>query len=250
MVKLFSTLIFLSLAGNTIAQNIEICRENTDIDISGTCINLISNNTASHTYYHLVLKIKSTYSNSKNLKVSRHKLIETFQFTEAMVWGFSIQTGVSYPLSDYSPSSPWTSPDYFTFDSLTEGVLYLYTAGPSSYYAKYRYYIKEYFSDNDSTAILDSIDVAFGSVLSIQNELQDHVNVYPNPATDVINVNVENLIGNGMISIYDMAGKIVLETAITNGKNQMNIEALKAGVYFYSIRNVNGVIETKKLLVQ
>jgi len=68
------------------------------------------------------------------------------------------------------------------------------------------------------------------------------VSVYPNPATDVINVKSENKISQ--ISIYDAAGKAVKTTAETS----INVENLAKGSYVVSIKYADGTSESKKVI--
>ncbi len=66
------------------------------------------------------------------------------------------------------------------------------------------------------------------------NESADMLNVrtYPNPATDVLNVVVEE---NAQLTILDQAGRILLQQAVVAGENTLNIANLKAGFYTYRV---------------
>ena len=104
---------------------------------------------------------------------------------------------------------------------------------------------------------IDSIQVTFtiGGVNCILGNKSLSKNdfkfsVYPNPATDVLNINIENLEGNASVSVYDIVGKQVATSKLNNGTNTLNVENLTAGVYFYSIRKDNTIIETKKVVIQ
>lgn len=65
--------------------------------------------------------------------------------------------------------------------------------------------------------------------LSIDKDIElAEFNLYPNPATNVININT---ITNSPIKIYNLMGEIVLTKNTTNGKTSINIEKLPSGVY-------------------
>ncbi|MDE7091228.1 MAG: T9SS type A sorting domain-containing protein [Bacteroidales bacterium] len=66
------------------------------------------------------------------------------------------------------------------------------------------------------------------------NEAADMLNVrtYPNPATDVLNVVVEE---NAQLTIFDQAGRVLLQQAVVAGENALNIANLKAGFYTYRV---------------
>ena len=70
--------------------------------------------------------------------------------------------------------------------------------------------------------------------LIVANETVDMLNVraYPNPATDVLNVVVEE---NAQLTIFDQAGRVLLQQAVVAGENALNIANLKAGFYTYRV---------------
>lgn len=98
------------------------------------------------------------------------------------------------------------------------------------------------------TYTLGGINCFLGNDELKANEFQ--FSVYPNPATDVININVDNLKGNATVTIYDIVGNEIVNSNLVNGKNTLNIENLTSGIYFYTIRKDNAIIETKKVVVQ
>jgi hypothetical protein len=65
--------------------------------------------------------------------------------------------------------------------------------------------------------------------------------VYPNPATDNITISLKEE-GNATISVTDVAGRIVLSKSadLVNGKSDLNIAALNAGVYVVNVVLDNG----------
>ena len=160
-------------------------------------------------------------------------------------WGFDLLNGACYDADAVSASNPWTAPDQFEFSAGGQGILYTYhkTEGNEGS-AQYRYYVVE------DGVRLDSVDVIFNYFLGIENETPANFSVYPNPVNDVLNVNASNIDNNSNITVYDITGKTVATSVLVNGKNQLNLKNLNAGVYFYTIRNNKAVIETKKLIVQ
>jgi hypothetical protein len=59
---------------------------------------------------------------------------------------------------------------------------------------------------------------------------------YPNPATDVVTVSMKAE-GTATLTVTDVAGKVAFSNAINlvNGKSQINIAALEAGVYVFNV---------------
>ena len=68
------------------------------------------------------------------------------------------------------------------------------------------------------------------------------LSVYPNPATEVLYVNAENL---NRVDIYDMAGRNVLSTTTS----VIDLFGIEAGVYFVTVRTENAA-KTTKLVVK
>ena len=68
------------------------------------------------------------------------------------------------------------------------------------------------------------------------------VSVYPNPATEVVNIKSDKKVAE--VSIYDAAGKIVKTTAETS----INVENLAKGAYIVSVKYVDGSKESTKVI--
>jgi hypothetical protein len=79
--------------------------------------------------------------------------------------------------------------------------------------------------------------------------LNTTIKVYPNPATEVLNISLNNVdIKNSKVKIYNVSGIEVLENEMTNNKTQINIEHLSSGLYFVRVINENGFDKTEKFL--
>lgn len=98
----------------------------------------------------------------------------------------------------------------------------------------------------DTTAGFDNIVVSatnadpFLAVSDVTKK--SSVSVYPNPATDVVNIKSDKKVEN--VSIYDVAGKIVKTTTETS----INVENLAKGSYIVSIKYVDGSKESTKVI--
>jgi len=108
-----------------------------------------------------------------------------------------------------------------------------------------RYYILD---SGNGDAIIDSVDIQFNSFVGIETNEKVDFSVYPNPANNVLNIQISDY--NTSITIFDIVGKNVATMKLENGKNILNIESLNSGVYFYSIKKNGQLIETKKLIVK
>ena len=79
------------------------------------------------------------------------------------------------------------------------------------------------------------------------NELElKTVSAFPNPATDVLNLNLSEFeTGLKAIRIFDNAGKLVFESSTNSNTQQLNISSLTAGTYTCIVSS-----KTEKALIQ
>ena len=85
-------------------------------------------------------------------------------------------------------------------------------------------------------------------ILSATNFLSEKFNLYPNPATNVVNItNSENYLVNQVV-IYDVAGKeLSTQTFNNESEIQLNVENLASGVYLLHMQTDEGTA-VKKLV--
>jgi hypothetical protein len=74
-------------------------------------------------------------------------------------------------------------------------------------------------------------------------------NVYPNPATDVLNVQNYLVDDNSTLYIFDMSGKLIKQVAMSNYLIQIPIADLVTGTYIVKAR-VGNAVEVKKFIKQ
>ena len=100
-----------------------------------------------------------------------------------------------------------------------------------------------------------SIEIAYsvnGATCSLENKNFDSqvvISVYPNPTHNSLNIEVPNADSYDLV-IYNLLGDITYVSNLQSGLNQVNIESLKPGVYFYSIRKEGQLIQSNKLIIE
>lgn len=72
--------------------------------------------------------------------------------------------------------------------------------------------------------------------------------VYPNPAKNVIYLNLETLTNNGRVVITDLYGKQVKQQSLSLGNNTVDVSKLSRGVYMISVITQDGK-QTQKILI-
>ncbi len=82
-------------------------------------------------------------------------------------------------------------------------------------------------------------------------QLNEHVNLYPNPTRGLINVSYEFGAGNKSIIISDIIGNVVYRSKLNSrsGKLNLDLSHLTNGIYFYTVQEAGKVLETKKLVL-
>ena len=76
---------------------------------------------------------------------------------------------------------------------------------------------------------------------------KSNVVIYPNPVRDVMNItNLES--SNYTARIVDMGGRVIKSFVMRNGQNQIDVADLKSGIYFISMNDINGKINTAKMV--
>ncbi|MCK4662191.1 MAG: T9SS type A sorting domain-containing protein [Bacteroidales bacterium] len=74
--------------------------------------------------------------------------------------------------------------------------------------------------------------------------------LYPNPATDYINISLSHNNQTNKFEIYDITGKLILSEKLISTLTKIHITALSKGLYFYRIKNNNKTIGTGKFIKQ
>lgn len=108
------------------------------------------------------------------------------------------------------------------------------------FHTVWRDHVSDYGVDLSGSSIdnLSTNDVSFASKLKL----------YPNPATDVLNISNESNFSNANFTISDMTGRIVLKkSAISGSSTNINIASLSNGTYLIKIEN-EGKSTTSKFI--
>ncbi len=103
----------------------------------------------------------------------------------------------------------------------------------------------KFSSDYMSTSSGWAADISCGIPSSI-NEIEEEFSIFPNPATNKVNIKSLN---DGEFEILNITGAIVKKGLLERGNNSINIEELQAGAFIIRIRNSNNA-SAYKLIVQ
>ena len=115
--------------------------------------------------------------------------------------------------------------------------------------AKVGHYLNGNWTEENSGAVSNNSITATGissfspfavmnfGTLAATDFSKSKVSVYPNPFTEILNVDVKE---NATLSIFDLSGKLISINLLKKGRNQMSKAELQSGVYVYQIKNVKG----------
>lgn len=188
--------------------------------------------------------------------------------------GASVTAGpnvsATYPLGtfkeDYQFITP-TASDYLDYHNGRFCVTPEYPAGTYCYFATvdanwnsaYPYLVGPTFYGTKVAAKVTSISEAVttytaSSTTGINTNLIDEakVNIFPNPATDLIAIQIKDLVKeNYEVMLYDITGKIVEQKTLYQGSTivYFDTKTLYSGVYFVKIIAGSSVIN-KKIIIE
>lgn len=75
-----------------------------------------------------------------------------------------------------------------------------------------------------------------------ENSIGIKINIYPNPTSNQISVEVEDDKIGYFVKIYNMQGQLVVNKTVTQTKSSINLNALRNGLYILTIENIKGEV--------
>lgn len=101
---------------------------------------------------------------------------------------------------------------------------------------------------NDVSASNDTICQLFNSNVGTRDLNGNGMLLYPNPANDVLNIDLGTAANNANVEIVNTLGQVNGRWIMNNTRQQFNIETLPAGIYFVRVTNNNQTI-TGRLVI-
>jgi hypothetical protein len=144
------------------------------------------------------------------------------------------------PVINYA-SGKVAAPDGDAYQWYKDGVAVASTDGgnlkamPVTSIGVYKVSIK-LISGNETRIVSKELNVSVLGTVDYKIK-QKRVVVFPNPASTVVNVVLDDQSENVRYSISDLSGKTVLSGLINNSHNIININSLLAGIYMLKIGN-------------
>lgn len=101
----------------------------------------------------------------------------------------------------------------------------------------------------NSTMWVDDLAVVMASATGIAEQEKPELTVGPNPATDFIlvkNPGAEKI----TLKLYDVTGRKLIEEQLENSSATIEVSALPAGLYMYSVSGPEKMLKTGKIVIR
>lgn len=102
------------------------------------------------------------------------------------------------------------------------------------------YYVSIELSNGSTKDTMTYELLKFATSVNTTPARLDNVNVYPNPATDEVNVIFDANAGIKTIAIRNIIGKVVGNYKVTGSSAKLNISNLQSGIYFMNLTDAQG----------
>jgi pectin methylesterase-like acyl-CoA thioesterase len=108
--------------------------------------------------------------------------------------------------------------------------------------------VQDHLSHDDRLNSCDS-GARTGDTSQPESRAPGYVALYPNPAVDILKVQVGSLEAGATLQLYDQVGVLVRSVRLVNTIQTVSVKGLMNGIYLVMVRN-GGVVTTRKIMVQ
>lgn len=108
--------------------------------------------------------------------------------------------------------------------------------------------------ENRMRAYYNAIASQFSTTALSNNEvLSSNFKVYPNPSKGSFTIEFKELTNSYAVEVYDIAGQIIYDNNFELASSlvqTINLENTSSGIYFINIKSDNGLVITKKIVIE
>lgn len=239
MKKIILSLFSITLISAAVnAQAITINVDGTSTDISGTeHVEIVTSAVEDELLVDFI--VTNNTGATQNLSITRSHVNLVSGWSDYFCWGLSGQAGMCYAVQ---AAAVWTCSAETVGDG-EQGTLQAYINAPNSGTSTIRYYI------NDGSTYLDSVDLVISSTASIQENVSLSLNVSPNPANNVVNINMTG-VNKADVKIVDVLGNIVFNEIVAETTKKVDVSRFRNGIYFITVDAEGIKPTTRKLIIR
>lgn len=146
----------------------------------------------------------------------------------------------------------------FAFWNITGGTSYLWDFGdgttsdlpfPQHVYDSSGEYTVTLTIENECGAATGTVDIDTEVIVGI-DEVIEHFDLFPQPASDILNLRLEQKVQGALIRVSDMAGKSVLQAAAQGELTQINTASLANGMYILEVISDEFHVQPQQFIVR
>ena len=93
-----------------------------------------------------------------------------------------------------------------------------------------------------------TIHVAEGETLSLESSFIEDLIIYPNPVKNILTIDSSLNLDQSIISVFDLAGRRVMNYRLASGINSVNVSELSAGEYILRVITKENHISSQKFI--
>ena len=136
------------------------------------------------------------------------------------------------------------------FDSLYFSPRIFTGSATGDFFLRYAIGDVDYWDRNPADDISDPIPITLYDPVGVKEMLSDaNVSIYPNPSSGQLNIKFNNYKQEVVeMEIFDVSGKLIRNSILTESLNNFDIESLQSGVYIIKLSN-SGISATHKFLI-
>jgi hypothetical protein len=109
-----------------------------------------------------------------------------------------------------------------------------------------KYYVRAYVTNSAGTTYGN--EVTFTTLLTdVASFILTTVKIYPNPATDAVNISTGNESDSGLYTLLSISGRTLTNGVIASGKARVNLESISSGIYILQVQIGNNKASFKIL---
>ena len=86
--------------------------------------------------------------------------------------------------------------------------------------------------------VVHVIDAILLPPVSVNENEAAEISVFPNPATDVLNINIPSLQNGAWYAIFNAQGQVIERKPLLSTRQELNVSSLTSG--FYTLQLMNG----------
>jgi len=139
------------------------------------------------------------------------------------------------PLIEYNTVTTWTAfniPVNWLSTAAADSMTVILTSSAGG---------QDFQAANGSTLLVDEVVFEYSTGINMPLMPEVQVNIYPNPATEVLNIQFPDFKSTSTLSVFDAEGRLVQTQELNQETTRMDVTSLAAGHYFYQVKTYEHV---------